>query len=204
MIDIITEVDKVYDLYERGIITADQFEEQRKALFAQQIKDVSDTPMVRIGPAYKSFWKNSFRWNGRATRAELFWPMLVNAFIGFLLFFLMGLTKSSIFYILYVVFCIASIFPGLAVYARRFHDIGHTAKFGFLPYIVALGLALIAIIFQGVDYAIRPDTMPKILVMIRSLIFICGGFALVFFGFFWWAFMIFPTQMKTNKWGDPR
>ena len=204
MIDIFNEVEKVYNLYQQGIITGEEFDKQKDALFAQQIKDVSDTPMVRIGPAYKSFWKNTFRWRTRATRAEYFWPLFINTIIGFLLNFWAGFTQSSLFMIAYILFCILILLPNLSVYVRRFHDIGHTAKFALLPIFFALSLALIAISFQGIDYAIRPAELPKFLLMLRSFIFVAGGFILMSFGFFWWAFLIFPSQMKTNKWGDPR
>ena len=95
------------------------------------LKKSDVTPMIPIGKAYALYWKQSFCWRGRATRAEYWWPMLIKWLVGVgcnqLVSMLEFLSPVIVVVLgLYGLFLVATLFPGLAVYVRRFHDLGHS------------------------------------------------------------------------------
>ena len=60
--------------------TKKEFQEQKKILLTLP----KQTSVVSWKEAYVSFWKKSFDWSGRATRAEYWWPLFTNGLIGFI------------------------------------------------------------------------------------------------------------------------
>lgn len=203
------KIERLYHLYQQGSISPELFERGKAALILEQAETPADIPVIPFGQAYKSYWKNSFRWSGRGTRAEYWWPTLCNALISWGLSFMLGLTHVGVFGLISLIFAIATIFPSLAIMVRRAHDLGKSAWFAFLPLVLSLFLAAVLLMFaiggQVVDYATRDNPMETFRT-IRSFVFIAGGFMLIICGFwtFIWSLMLsfMPGQPFTNKYGD--
>ena len=208
------EFERLYDLQQKGILTPEEFDTQRAAL-NKRYEMTYSAPTIGFKDAYRSYWKNSFRWCGRATRAEYWWPILGNMVITYLAQFTAMWSKSQIALLCYlcfsILFSIANIFLGFAVISRRAHDFGKSARFALFPVLTCMGLALFLALFavagQIVDYSTRGNPISWF-VKVRSVIFIAGGFSLIIFGWFQriWMIMISltPSQNFPNKYGDPR
>lgn len=186
-----TELDdlaKLNTLREKGIINEAEFEAQKKAILAKGI--AADKPMkaknFSLTEAYVSYWKKSFVWRGRATRAEYWWPVLVNALITFL----MGMGTSAAAAssnVLYMAFSIASFFPSLAVLVRRMHDVNKSAWFPFVPVLGAILLGFIAGVTGGVNGVI----------LIGGILILIGWSVAVF------IYTLIPGTEGANRYGEP-
>ena len=114
-------------------------------------------PMVTFPEAIKSCLRQYVGFSGRATRAEYWWWVLGTVVATILLSILdgiifgFGIDGPSVFQ---PIFGLAILLPGLAVTARRLHDIGRTGwwqllwwAIGFLgaiPFVVMLVVALVS------------------------------------------------------------
>ena len=102
----------------------------------------SEIKMVPWKEAYISFWKKSFDWSGRATRAEYWWPQLTNGLIGFVIGIIVAINaiinELGDMGVIMPTFVLMLIFiaPNLSVMARRFHDLGYGTKFAIIPLII--------------------------------------------------------------------
>ncbi|MBB1079129.1 DUF805 domain-containing protein [Limosilactobacillus sp. STM2_1] len=91
--------------------------------------------------AYKYYWQNAFKYRSTSSRADFWWPVLVNVIIYLILYLLLAIVGYAsvtsimngyangawlVMFLLFVmgVFTIANIFPGIAISIRRFRDIG--------------------------------------------------------------------------------
>ncbi len=126
------KLEKLNELKEKGIITEQEFEEQKKLLLSD------DTTEVAVEPGEgKSIWqyfvecisKKYVAFSGRARRKEYWGYTLINYLISFVVGFVMGLggvdldIQNTITLILFLAFFL----PGLGVWVRRLHDTGHSA-----------------------------------------------------------------------------
>ncbi|GAB3586154.1 hypothetical protein GCM10027406_35720 [Leifsonia lichenia] len=109
-----------------------------------------------FGVAFTRFWKKYARFDGRASRSEYWWWALANAVIGLVLYviLLLGAAVGSsidengrgvpgpgiaIGIILFVAWGLAVIIPGLALAARRLHDVNLSGWLLLLLLIPSLG-----------------------------------------------------------------
>ena len=152
-----------------------------------------ETPMVGLREAYISYWKNAFCWRGRSTRAELWWPGLVNGVLFIIMFLLMN-QNSLLLFIFMGIFQIITFFPGLAVFVRRAHDIGKSAWFALS---ITYGTSILGQLFGKLAEKIHDSTF-----------YIFTGILMIFLGLLavFWSFIIAfkPGQKSPNKYGDPR
>ena len=91
--------------------------------------------------AYKYYWQNAFKYKARSTRADYWWPVLINVIIFAILITItllsignsaydLALTYSNYrlfpmsFMVITIVFGIANIFPSISISVRRFRDAG--------------------------------------------------------------------------------
>lgn len=81
--------------------------------------------------------------NGRARRKEYWMFTLVNIIIAFVFGFVCGLIKLPA---LSMVYSLAVLVPGIAVTARRLHDIGKSGWFMLIAFIPLVGLYLIYVL----------------------------------------------------------
>lgn len=96
--------------------------------------------MISFGSAIGLFYKNYVNFKGRATRAEYWWPTLMQTVVYIVLivaFFTAfesdkmettdGVeTGSFIVFIIGLIFYLVNFLPGLTVKVRRFHDLNQT------------------------------------------------------------------------------
>ena len=171
-------------------------------------------PMVSFPEAIKSCVRQYVGFTGRATRAEYWWWVLGTVVATILLsivdsiIFGFELDSPSVFQ---PIFGLAILLPGLAVTARRLHDIGRTGWWqlvwfgvgilGALPAVVGILLSLggLFALFSGeVDFAMGV-IMPVVVGVVISLA-VWIGLAV---WEIWW--LVTQGQAGPNRHGaDPR
>lgn len=96
---------------------------------------------------YIHCFKHYVDFNGRARRQEYWNFILFNYIFTLILFFL---SKLSIFFVvIYNLYNIVTILPGLAVLTRRLHDTGRSMVFVFTPIAIWLGAFLFFLVSVG-------------------------------------------------------
>lgn len=108
--------------------------------------------------AYVNFWKNYANFNGRSRRADYWWAMLCQMIIMMILgmvgggqltaAMITGQTPSAVGIILilvYVIFSLASLVPGIAIVVRRLHDIGKSGWWYFIAFVPMVGVIVILV-----------------------------------------------------------
>ena len=98
--------------------------------------------------AYKRFFSNYANFNGRSTRSDYWYVILMNFLITFIIGWIGGLipTLSDLFGTLSSIYSIAVFIPGIALVVRRLHDINKSGWFYLLELIPLVG-SLIVLIF---------------------------------------------------------
>jgi uncharacterized membrane protein YhaH (DUF805 family) len=93
------------------------------------------------------------KFDGRARRSEFWWFVVVNVVIGVVLqafaYWLSG-GLSAIFWVLDVVFVLATFIPGLALAFRRLHDTNKSAWFLLVAFSPLVGF-IILLVFYFID-----------------------------------------------------
>ena len=96
--------------------------------------------MIGFGDSIRLFYKNYVNFEGRATRAEYWWPTLMQVVIYTVLLIVfiayVGVseaevdedfgTEAIVVFGIGVLFYLVNLLPGIAVKVRRFHDLGQT------------------------------------------------------------------------------
>src|SRR5262249_26439330 len=86
---------------------------------------------------YLAVLKNYVGFSGRARRTEYWMFALFNAIIFLVLAILAAITRSFFFWILYAIYALAVLIPGLAVAWRRMQDTGRNGLWillGLIPF----------------------------------------------------------------------
>ena len=136
---------------------------------------------------YKLCFKKYVQFSGRACRSEYWWFWITNFVIGFVLGFLSGYLQYSnpilagLFYWLSILFMFATLLPSLAVYCRRYHDIGRSAWFAFVP-------AVFFLIASVMGEATQAPVVLIIPILIGELVF-------------YFILPCLPSQKGPNKYG---
>lgn len=91
---------------------------------------IDQQEMVSPITAYGRFWS---RWTfeGRASRSEYWWVVLINTFIGFFLSLVIPFAPLA--------FMLIGFIPGLCLTVRRLHDSGRSGWFEWIALIPFLG-----------------------------------------------------------------
>ena len=84
---------------------------------------------ISVAEAYKRFFANYSNFSGRARQSEYFIPVILNSVISYILAAMAA--AGGVFALLYMVFSLAILVPGLAVCVRRLHDVGKSGKYYF-------------------------------------------------------------------------
>ena len=96
----------------------------------------SPNHMVGFGDAISLGFKNYINFNGRATRAEYWWWFLFIVVTGVVLGTIDSITGINA---LQSIFNLATLIPGLALGARRLHDIGKSGWWQLLWFAIIVG-----------------------------------------------------------------
>jgi uncharacterized membrane protein YhaH (DUF805 family) len=111
-----------------------------------------------IGQAVGRFWKKYATFSGRASRSEFWWWALVNIIISGILYGVLlattdmqamaqtGTPQFGPAYVVYLLWSLATLIPGLALTWRRLHDTNRSGLWIFISLIPLVG-AIILIVF---------------------------------------------------------
>ncbi len=97
-----------------------------------------------------SYWKQVVleryaQFTGRSRRAEFWWYFLANFIIGIVFNILIAV--SSIFWVLYVIYALAVLIPGIAVGIRRLHDTDKSGWWLLIGLIPLVGIIVLIVFF---------------------------------------------------------
>jgi uncharacterized membrane protein YhaH (DUF805 family) len=108
-------------------------------------------PMVSFGEAISLAFKNYINFSGRATRAEYWWWCLFLVLTEVVLSITDSITGIGA---LQNIFNLATFIPGLALGARRLHDIGKSGWWQLLWFAIIVGWIILIVwhIRPGTDY----------------------------------------------------
>ena len=166
----------------------------------------AELPMVSFPQAINLGFKNYFKFNGRATRAENWWWVLFTVLAGIVLAVLDTLTGTMGMFgdsgLLGGLFELGVIVPSLALGVRRLHDINRTGwwlllVFGFFP-IAAIGGGILLVSFFLLDNFLILTVLGFAMVIGGGILGLIGIIVLIV-----WA--IKQGDTGPNKYGpDPR
>lgn len=92
-------------------------------------------PAKKVGTfeAYGNMWRNFFKFKGRASRSEYWKPVIINAIIQVIAFFVFAVALASVSYdqedavtILWLLFIFVTSLPFISLGVRRLHDAGYS------------------------------------------------------------------------------
>lgn len=106
-----------------------------------------------------TFWKRVVleryaQFVGRSGRAEFWWYFLAAFIIGIV--FNILIAASNIFFVIYVIYGLAVLIPGLAVGVRRLHDTDKTGWWLLIALIPLVGI-IVLIVFWATDGTPGPN-----------------------------------------------
>jgi uncharacterized membrane protein YhaH (DUF805 family) len=106
-----------------------------------------------------NYWKmvvleNYANFQGRARRAQFWWYALAAFIIGIIFNVLIAI--SSIFWVIYVIYGLAVLIPGIAVGVRRLHDTDKTGWWLLIGLIPIVGI-IVLIVFWATDGLPAPN-----------------------------------------------
>jgi uncharacterized membrane protein YhaH (DUF805 family) len=84
--------------------------------------------------------------SGRSRRKEYWWFALINFIIYLILFILFIITRSWGLLVLYYIYALAILIPGLAVTVRRLHDTAHSGWWYFISLIPIVGSIILLVL----------------------------------------------------------
>ena len=110
-------------------------------------------------PSNVGFWKRVVlqryaQFTGRAGRAEFWWYALAALIIGIVFNILMAI--ASFFVILYFIYALAVLIPGIAVGIRRLHDTDKSGWWLLIGLVPLVGL-IVLIVFWATDGTTGPN-----------------------------------------------
>lgn len=126
--------------------------------------------MIGFGEAVTRFYGNYFKFSGRATRAEYWWPVLMQTiiYIGLIIVFvvMVGTDSNSssddigggpiVVMLAGLIFMLLNTIPSYAVAARRFHDLDQTGWL-VLVFVIANAFIFVSVFAQLIWFA-QPGT----------------------------------------------
>jgi uncharacterized membrane protein YhaH (DUF805 family) len=106
-----------------------------------------------MGNPLVGYWKRVIleryaQFTGRAGRAEFWWYFLANIIVYIVLNILIAI--SSIFWVLYVIYALAVLIPGIAVGIRRLHDTDKSGWWLLISLIPLVGI-IVLIVFWATE-----------------------------------------------------
>lgn len=148
------KLEKLSSLKEKGIITQEEFDNQKKIILGQSNvfksnKAILDFSKHRdIWNNYLKCFKKYFQFSGRATRYEFWGFTLINVLVSLVLSMVDALMQTE--GILGALFCLVTFIPSISVSVRRLHDVNKSAWNLFFPYLFLIPIAILGAI---IDYS---------------------------------------------------
>lgn len=212
--DITEQLEELFQQKESGLISEYEYEAKKAELLAQQ-KNGPAPFDLSVKEIYKSYWLKSFTWRGRACRSEYWWPWFISLLIGVVtnvvlsVFSFLPNVVLLVCGIVWFLFSLANLFPSWAVTARRYHDLGKSAWFAFIPVWCLLVLVLLSAVFgvfSGIVGAAQSGNVASNVISgSRLFVFMIGGLVYGIVNIIWsYVFPCLKGQPQANKYGDPR
>lgn len=153
----------------------------------KSIKKPQKQTMVDFGTAITRFWSKYTDFDGVAQRSEFWFWWLFNFLVTSCLQLLV-IIDPVVEGVFLIAWFIATFVPWLALYSRRFHDAGFSAKLLWLPLAVMFGIAIVFFLFGLLYASIEIMGATSLLLLLSA------------FGYF--VFMIvvclLPSKLKNN------
>lgn len=195
----IEALEKLAALKEKGALTEDEFEKQKKEILNKVVQTAApeeslpENPNRNIFQCYADCFKKYFQFNGRSSRYEYWSFYLVNLMINLVL-------SIPVLAVLSLIYSLAVLIPGLAVAVRRMHDINKSGWKLLLP-IGLYTLLFVVLAAVGAVFSYTNNESP-VSETIKTVLFIClGGFgtlALIIIYLYW---MFKKGDATANKYG---
>lgn len=195
------ELEKLFELKERGVITAKEFEAQKARILEQEISipkaccgTATDLPKKSPWAWYVGCIKKYVTFSGRATRSEYWYFILVNVLfaIGFSIIDA-GIGTTPILSYLYSLFIML---PAVAAMFRRLHDAGFSGWWG------GIGMIVFFVVFFIIGYTGASQMGDGSQVSSGFAAFVLLSLlALLVYQIVIWVFLCFKTQPCENKYG---
>lgn len=180
----IDKLEKLSELKDKGILTQEEFNEQKKKILfgqnettkskkdkSQSNKDFSDTDKDRnIWNNYFSCLKKYFQFSGRATRYEYWGFVFINTLVSIVLSLIdiLGETDG----ILNGLFALVIFIPTISVFVRRLHDVNKSAWILLIPFLYLIPLAVIGAV---INYSFGENEQ---ILKIKTILYILCGFSI--------------------------
>lgn len=130
--------------------------------------------MISFGEAVGRFYKNYFNFSGRATRAEYWWPVLMQfiVYACLVVAFLLSAgsdtynassdmgSGSAVVIFAGILFILLNIIPSYSVAARRFHDLDQTGWL-VLVFVIANAFIFVSVFAQIIWFALPGTDGPN-------------------------------------------
>ena len=143
-----SRLEKLYELKEKGVLTAEEFEAQKQQMLAQEDLSVktAEAPRGKGKSVFEYFIQGItskyFDFKGRARRKEYFGFILGYFLLNLLVMFFVGFcagaanvqNAENFYAVMNTLFTVFMIFPSLSVAARRLHDAGFCAWWMLVPF----------------------------------------------------------------------
>lgn len=204
------ELEKLAALRDRGILTQEEFEQEKKKLlddsdvieksrafddggnvseFSARAKNPSGRK-TGIFQHYTNCWKRYFGFSGRASRGEYWSIVLVNFIVCCVLGVIDGASGAS--GSLYGLYSIAFFFPMLAAGFRRCHDTNHSGLWMFAPLFAGVILG----VYAGIVVAASGGASSGAGILALALVF-------VFVAAYSFYLLVKKGDAGANEYGEP-
>lgn len=204
----IEKLEKLNELKEKGIITQEEFDIQKKIILNKD-DDIIPNKATPINTD-KSVWgyfvecltKKYCSFKGRARRKEYFGYMLFRALIGiFIVAFLENFSDGILGYHMEIVVLLVVLFfllPDCGVWVRRLHDAGYSAWWITLPWLITIPVAAVGAIVEYATAGMPATDIIKVFKIIKTIIFVFAPFVSMLIPT---IFTFFKSEEKENKYG---
>jgi uncharacterized membrane protein YhaH (DUF805 family) len=153
---------------------------------------ITQTKMISFPDAIKLGFLRAFDFRSRSTRAEYWWWVLFTVLVG-IIFTVVDFTVPAM--MLIGLFRLAVLIPGLALGARRLHDINKSGWWQLLWVVFFLIIPVISLIWWQSSWQLLWSVLSTLALVVFFLI-------IPVIILLWWATK--PSDEGTNKYGPPQ
>ncbi len=195
----IDKLEKLSELKDKGIITQEEFDEQKKIIFRQKDSPKSNKSALEnnndknIWNNYLSCLKKYFKFSGRATRYEYWSFILINILVSLILCLIDIFCETD--GVLNGLFVVATFIPTISALVRRLHDVNKSSWNLILPYLFLLPVAFLGAIINYFGAEVEEISRVN---SVKSIIYVLGPLI-------WYIYVVYLTCKKSdndNKYGN--
>ena len=149
--------------------------------------------VVDFGTAIARFWTKYAIFNGTAQRSEFWFTVLFNFLVTLPIWLITDISYEvgTFFDFLWI---LATFIPWMALWTRRFHDAGFSAKWWWVPLVSAIG----GFAFSGMIALIAETTYNDAAMAMAGVLAGMIAITLIGFGIFWFVVTLLPSKFEDN------